>query len=286
MLLEGLETLAVLAREGTMGKTASRLYLTQSAVSKRIATLEARLGRKLIEPEGRHIRLTPEAQVLLNQANPSLAKLKAILFEQMSEVDTSVLNISASEPVLAGHLGPFLAEYLRHDPYISIGGHRTPTIVERVRSGDHAIGLCTGQLGQLPGLTLEVLKEEPMLLVYGGDLRARQAEVETDDMLDCLCIDLAIASNRYLKDEMQALGLRPAKELNSHFAIAQLARSGYMPALLPSSIVTLLNIPAAAIHPLPERGEVSRPVNLLYRQGVLKRRRIAALIDALRAYFA
>ena len=36
MLLEGLETLRLLASEGTMAKVASRLYISQSAVSKRI----------------------------------------------------------------------------------------------------------------------------------------------------------------------------------------------------------------------------------------------------------
>ena len=40
MLLEGLETLSLLASEGTMAKVASRLYISQSAVSKRIAQLE------------------------------------------------------------------------------------------------------------------------------------------------------------------------------------------------------------------------------------------------------
>ena len=51
MLLEGLETLCLLASEGTMAKVASRLYISQSAVSKRITQLEQRLGKRLIEPD-------------------------------------------------------------------------------------------------------------------------------------------------------------------------------------------------------------------------------------------
>ena len=76
MLLEGLETLCLLASEGTMAKVASRLYISQSAVSKRIAQLEQRLGKKLIEPDGRHIRLTPQARELLARVAPSLAEMK------------------------------------------------------------------------------------------------------------------------------------------------------------------------------------------------------------------
>lgn len=46
MLLEGIETLLVLSKEKTMSRTGSVLYLSQSAVSKRITKLEKRLGKK------------------------------------------------------------------------------------------------------------------------------------------------------------------------------------------------------------------------------------------------
>lgn len=47
MLLEGIETLLVLSKEKTMSRTGSQLYISQSAVSKRIANLEKKLGKKL-----------------------------------------------------------------------------------------------------------------------------------------------------------------------------------------------------------------------------------------------
>jgi DNA-binding transcriptional LysR family regulator len=50
MLLEGIETLLVLSKAKTMSRTGSLLYISQSAVSKRIANLEKKLGKKLIEP--------------------------------------------------------------------------------------------------------------------------------------------------------------------------------------------------------------------------------------------
>ena len=51
MLLEGIETLLVLSKAKTMSRTGSLLYISQSAVSKRIANLEKKLGKKLIETE-------------------------------------------------------------------------------------------------------------------------------------------------------------------------------------------------------------------------------------------
>ena len=66
MLLEGIETLLVLSKAKTMSRTGSLLYISQSAVSKRIANLEKKLGKKLIEPSGRQIKLTPDAIALID----------------------------------------------------------------------------------------------------------------------------------------------------------------------------------------------------------------------------
>jgi DNA-binding transcriptional LysR family regulator len=107
MLLEGLETLCLLASEGTMAKVASRLYISQSAVSKRIAQLEQRLGKKLIEPDGRHIRLTPQARELLARVAPSLAEMKGVLADSQILTDQTPLSIACSETLLAGYLARF-----------------------------------------------------------------------------------------------------------------------------------------------------------------------------------
>ena len=48
-MIENLETLLTLARVGTMMAASTELRITQSAVSKRIFTLERYYGRKLIQ---------------------------------------------------------------------------------------------------------------------------------------------------------------------------------------------------------------------------------------------
>jgi len=120
MLLEGLETLSLLASEGTMAKVASRLYISQSAVSKRIAQLELRLGKKLIEPEGRQIRLTPQAHELLERVAPSLAEMKGVLADSQDLADHSPLPIACSETLLAGYLAHFMRDYLGRDPHLAL----------------------------------------------------------------------------------------------------------------------------------------------------------------------
>ncbi len=53
------------AQAGSFSGAAHRLFLTQSAVSKRIAQLEEQLGSKLFDRIGRQIRLTEAGNSLL-----------------------------------------------------------------------------------------------------------------------------------------------------------------------------------------------------------------------------
>ena len=56
-MVEGIEALLALERTGTISEAAAQLRLTQSAVSKRLQSLENELKIKIIEPDGRRVRL-------------------------------------------------------------------------------------------------------------------------------------------------------------------------------------------------------------------------------------
>ncbi|HDN9016227.1 TPA: LysR family transcriptional regulator [Aeromonas salmonicida] len=277
MLLEGLETLSLLASEGTMAKVASRLYISQSAVSKRIAQLEQRLGKKLIEPDGRQIRLTPQARELLDRVAPSLAEMKGVLADSQTLTDLTPLPIACSETLLAGYLARFMHDYLGRDPHIALSTHHTPVILARVRSGDALLGICAGRLPPGHGLGAELLLEEPFYLV-GDD----QHEAPSADQRKILTMDLENPSNRYLREPLAQLGLVPAMELDSYLALIELAKAGIGPMLLPAGLLALVGEQGETARPLPGLG---RPLHLVYRQSSLKRERIAQLVSALRRHF-
>ncbi|MFM4732505.1 LysR family transcriptional regulator [Aeromonas salmonicida] len=277
MLLEGLETLSLLASEGTMAKVASRLYISQSAVSKRIGQLELRLGKKLIEPDGRQIRLTPQARELLDRVAPSLAEMKGVLADSQTLTDLTPLPIACSETLLAGYLARFMHDYLGRDPHIALSTHHTPVILARVRSGDALLGICAGRLPPGHGLGAELLLEEPFYLV-GDD----QHEAPSADQRKILTMDLENPSNRYLREPLAQLGLVPAMELDSYLALIELAKAGIGPVLLPAGLLALVGEQGETARPLPGLG---RPLHLVYRQSSLKRERIARLVSALRRHF-
>src|SRR4051812_28272075 len=75
-MLDGIEALIALEKTGTVSEGAVLLRLTQSAVSKRIKALEAELGYPLVEADGRRVRLTARASLLLSKAKPLVSELK------------------------------------------------------------------------------------------------------------------------------------------------------------------------------------------------------------------
>ena len=306
MLLEGLETLCLLASEGTMAKVASRLYISQSAVSKRITQLEQRLGKRLIEPDGRQTRLTPQARELLARVAPSLAEMKGVLADSQTLTDQTPLPVACSETLLAGYLARFMHDYLEQDPHLALSTHHTPVILTRVRGGDALLGICAGRLPPGHGLCAELLLEEPFYLVgddqetaaqpdhraaspdraSGKPLTQRDLGEETlvqEKVRKILTMDLENPSNRYLRDPLAALGLVPAMELDSYLALIELAKVGIGPVLLPAGLLALVGDQGKRARALPG---LARPLHLVYRPSSLKRARIQRLVEAIRAHFA
>lgn len=64
-----LQTLRVLAETGTVTATAEALHLTPSTVSQQLSRLAAELNVRLLEPQGRRVRLTPAARTLVDHAD-------------------------------------------------------------------------------------------------------------------------------------------------------------------------------------------------------------------------
>ncbi|MEV0082690.1 LysR family transcriptional regulator [Saccharopolyspora sp. NPDC050642] len=72
--LRRLQVLRVLREEGTVTATARALYLTPSAVSQQLRLLSREIGAELLQPEGRRVRLTPAAHIVLEHADAIAAE--------------------------------------------------------------------------------------------------------------------------------------------------------------------------------------------------------------------
>jgi len=68
-----LEYFWAVAHDGNLTRTAARLNLSQSALSSQIKTLEARLGHRLFDRQGRQLHLTEAGRIALDHADTIFA---------------------------------------------------------------------------------------------------------------------------------------------------------------------------------------------------------------------
>jgi DNA-binding transcriptional LysR family regulator len=107
-----LRVLRELADHGTVAAAASALHLTPSAVSQQLSALARETGVQLLEPDGRRLRLTEAAHVLLDHAHTLFAQLEQAEADLAGHVagHRRTLRIGAFPTALARLVAPVLAD--------------------------------------------------------------------------------------------------------------------------------------------------------------------------------
>src|ERR671929_467860 len=92
-----LKALREVADRGTIAAAAAALHLTPSAVSQQISALERELGERLVEPDGRKVRLTAVGRVVVRGADSVFAEVESLRAEvaRHSDGDRADLRVGA-----------------------------------------------------------------------------------------------------------------------------------------------------------------------------------------------
>jgi DNA-binding transcriptional LysR family regulator len=95
------------------------------------------------------VRLTPEAERLLDEARPLLASLREVLHARASRPRDRV-KIGATDSLLASWFPALLRGAIDQLPGIDIElhAHRGPNLLERLHSGDYAVGFYPASAGE------------------------------------------------------------------------------------------------------------------------------------------
>jgi DNA-binding transcriptional LysR family regulator len=118
-LLSGVSVLVAVVEAGSFNRAAKALGITQPAVSRAIARLEARIGVRLLDRTTRSLTLTAEGRRLYEETSPLLSSIAdaVTLATGSSSIVRGRLRVNmdplVSSLLLAPHLGGFLDRY--HD---------------------------------------------------------------------------------------------------------------------------------------------------------------------------
>jgi len=124
-----LRTLVALAATGSVRGAASRLTVTESAVSASIGALARELGVPLVEPVGRGLRLTASGAVYARYARRVLGLLNEGAAAALQELDPERGRLRLAAVTTAGeHLLPaLLAEFRQRHPRVALALEVAPS---------------------------------------------------------------------------------------------------------------------------------------------------------------
>ncbi len=128
MDISTLKAFVAVAEASSFSLAAENIFLTQSAVSKRIAALESELGVKLFDRVGRSTNL--------NEAGRKLLPRAINMLQEMEDIQRSISNLS-------GDVGGILKMGTSHH----IGLHRLPSVLRRFRQKHQNVQLDIRFLG-------------------------------------------------------------------------------------------------------------------------------------------
>jgi DNA-binding transcriptional LysR family regulator len=149
--LNELRAFCVAADLGSLGRAAVRLHVSQPSLSKRLASLEAKVGTKLLERSHRGVVLTPAGRRLYGQARALLDSA-----DQVADVMVGIRHTGALVRLAASHSASeaFVAELLARldDGHVSVELVSANSQVVRglVADGRADLGVAASRPGHTP----------------------------------------------------------------------------------------------------------------------------------------
>ncbi len=120
--LRRLRLLRELARRGTIAAVAEALSYSPSAVSQQLAALEKEAGVRLLEPSGRRVRLTPQADLLVAHTQVLLEEMERAEAELAQSLNETVgtLRVAAFQTAVLALVPHALSHLERQHPSLRV----------------------------------------------------------------------------------------------------------------------------------------------------------------------
>lgn len=167
--LQKLEIFCCVAELGSVTKAAERIGIAQPVVTAHIRSLEAKLGVRLVGRAGRNISLTEAGQRVFSWAAEVIASKRQLEREIGTLRVGTAANVSVAASITVGSyiLPEIVIAFHSSHPEAIISTHvsNSPAACEAVRTGECDFGLMTTEGDVSENLVVELLWNEPLVLV-------------------------------------------------------------------------------------------------------------------------
>ncbi|OYW82002.1 MAG: LysR family transcriptional regulator [Asticcacaulis sp. 32-58-5] len=226
------------ARLGSITAAARELNLTQSAVSRQIAALEAQLEVNLFHRERQTVRLTSGGETYAREIREALKTIRTASLNLRANPMGGTLNLAILPTFGARWLAPRLPTFLAQHPGITLNlKTRINTFDFRLETMDAAIHFGHANW---PGAEMALLRTEEVVPACSPQLKARYDFREPGDLRQAPLLHLTSrpdAWERWLNAYGAGAESVQGMLLDQFATAAQVARSGLGVALLPTFLI-------------------------------------------------
>ncbi len=173
MDIQSLEAFLMVSELGSFSRAADKLFLTQPAVSKRVANLEQQLNTTLFDRIGRDVYLTEAGELLKSKARHIVDEVKDLqtTIGQISVDEVRQLSMASSHHIGLHYLGPILKRFTELNPLaqLDLRFMESEQAVESLLKREIEIALTTIPQRLNKDLTANTIWKDDLIFVVAND---------------------------------------------------------------------------------------------------------------------
>jgi DNA-binding transcriptional LysR family regulator len=232
----------------SFSEASKQLYISQSAVSQSIKTLERRLNQNLFIRSTKKVRLTPEGEVLLRHIEPAINLIQRgenqIL--ETNSLGGGQLRIGASDTICRYFLVPYLSKFHREYPnvHIKVTNATSTGCVDLLENGQVDFIVTNYPNSRLNNTNHlhSIRKFQDIFVASKHYFDLQDKEISFKELLDypILMLDRQSTTSEFLHQLFlqHELDLVPEIELSSNDLLLDLANIGLGIAFIPDYLLT------------------------------------------------
>lgn len=285
-----LRLLCELAHRGTMTAVGTACGYTSSAVSQHLATLEREAGVRLYERAGRRVQLTAEGHRLVRHAQAVLDAIEVAEADLRAAITPrGPVRIAAFATAAATRVLPAIAAARTSHPELRLEVRELEPddAVEALRDRrcEIAVTYTYSLLPQPapPGLQVETLGDEPVVLALPADHTATELEMLADD--EWIAGSRLSADHELATRACATAGFAPriTHAADDYGLVLRMVQQRLGCALVPELAVTFYGVPGGVrLLSLPAPGPTRR-THAVTRPGATAEPAVRAFVELLRA---
>ena len=228
-------------------EASKRLFISQSAVSQSIKTLERKLDQTLFLRSTKKVQLTPEGEILMRHIEPAMNLIHKGEAQLLDAASTGgQIRIGASDTICRYFLIPYLERFHKAFPgaHIKVINQTSMKCAELLRNGQVdliVVNYPNNHLGTAASV-LRIKKFRDVFIAGSPFLELKDRTVSFSELLHypILMLDKNSTTNEFLHQVFQQhqLDLVPEIELTSNDLLIDLARIGLGIAFVPDYCIT------------------------------------------------